>query len=192
MEGGYKMKPILIDFPEEFYTDRLIIRKPMPGDGVAVYPAMQASMNELKQWMPWAHMEQTQEDLEANLREAHVRFLTREDLRLHIFHKETGAFIASSGLHRINWDIPKFEIGYWIDSRFSGNGYMTEAVQAIVNFAFNELKAKRVEFRCDTRNVRSRAIPERLGFTLEGVLKNDELSGDKKEVRDTCVYAKVI
>jgi len=186
------MKPILIDFPEEFYTDRLIIRKPMPGDGVAVYPAMQASMNELKQWMPWAHMEQTQEDLEANLREAHVRFLTREDLRLHIFHKETGAFIASSGLHRINWDIPKFEIGYWIDSRFSGNGYMTEAVQAIVNFAFNELKAKRVEFRCDTRNVRSRAIPERLGFTLEGVLKNDELSGDKKEVRDTCVYAKVI
>jgi ribosomal-protein-serine acetyltransferase len=94
-------------------------------------------------------------------------------------------------LQNTNWHVPKFEIGYWIDTRYSGNGYMTEAVQGITSFAFNELKARRVEIRCDSRNVKSRAIPERLGFTLEGVLKNDDISVDGNGLRDTCVYAKV-
>ncbi|MEH7073268.1 GNAT family N-acetyltransferase [Neobacillus drentensis] len=186
------MKPILLNIPEEFYTERLLIRKPLPGDGKAVYQAMQASLTELKDWMPWAHREQTADDVEANMREAHAKFLTREDLRLHIFHKETGEFIGSSGLHRINWDIPKFEIGYWIDTRYRGSGYITEATEAITNFAFMELKAKRVEIRCDSKNTRSRAIPERLGFTLEGILRKDGISADSKELRDTCIYAKII
>ena len=185
------MKPILRDFPEEFHTQRLLIRKPMPGDGKAVHQAMQASLNELKPWMPWAHREQTVEDVEANMREAHAKFLTREDLRLHVFLKETGGFIASSGLHRINWEIPKFEIGYWIDTRFSGKGYITEATEAIANFAFTNLNANRVEIRCDAKNIRSRAIPEKLGFNLEGILVNDGLSGDGTEDRDTCVFAKI-
>ncbi|WP_462409654.1 GNAT family N-acetyltransferase [Neobacillus sp. Marseille-QA0830] len=184
------MKPILIEFPEEIYTERLLIRKPMPGDGKAVYQAMQASMNELKPWMPWAHRNQTEEDVEANMRDAHVKFLAREDLRLHLYDKGTGEFIGSSGLHRINWDIPKFEIGYWIDTRHSGRGYITEAVEAITNFAFQELKARRVEIRCDTNNSKSRVIPERLGFTLEGILKKDGRSADGTELRDTCVFAK--
>lgn len=185
------MKPILIDFPEEFYTERLFIRKPMPGDGKAVYQAMQASLEELKPWMIWAHRNQTEEDVEANMRDAHAKFLTREDLRLHIYDKETGDFIGSSGLHRINWDVPKFEIGYWIDSRFSGKGYMTEAVQAITKFAFNELKARRVEIRCDSKNTKSSAIPEKLGFTLEGILRNDTLTVDGNDLGDTCIYAKI-
>lgn len=184
------MKPILIDFPEQFTTERLLIRKPMPGDGKAVYDAIQASLSELKEFMPWAHRNQTVDDVEVNMREAHAKFLTREDLRLHLYDKETGEFIGSSGLHRINWSVPKFEIGYWIDTRHSGKGFITEATQAITEFAFAELKARRVEIRCDSTNTKSRAIPEKLGFTLEGILKNDGLSADGETVRDTCVYAK--
>jgi RimJ/RimL family protein N-acetyltransferase len=184
------MNPILFDFPEEFCTDRLSIRMPKPGDGKAVYEAMNASMNELKPWMPWAHRDQSDRDTEENVRSAYVKFLAREDLRLHIFHKESGVFIAASGLHRINWDVPKFEIGYWIDSRYSGNGYITEAVLGITNFAFQELKAKRIEIRCDSKNIKSRVIPEKLGYTLDGVLKNDGMSADGKEIRDTCIYSK--
>ncbi|MDQ1146442.1 RimJ/RimL family protein N-acetyltransferase [Bacillus sp. SORGH_AS 510] len=184
------MKPILIDFPEQLTTERLLIRKPMPGDGKAVYDAMQASLTELKEYMPWAHRNQTVEDVEVNMREAHAKFLTREDLRLHLYDKETREFIGSSGLHRINWSVPKFEIGYWIDTRHSGKGYITEATHAITEFAFTELKARRVEIRCDSNNSKSRAIPEKLGFTLEGILKNDGLSADGIEIRDTCVYAK--
>jgi RimJ/RimL family protein N-acetyltransferase len=186
------VKPILLDFPEEFTTERLVIRKPMPGDGKAVFEAVQASLNELKPWMPWAHREQTEQDTEAIVREAYAKFITREDLRLHIFNKVTGEFIGSSGLHRINWDVPKFEIGYWIDTRLSGKGYITEATEAITSFAFTELNAKRVEIRCETKNLRSRAIPERLGYTLEGILKSDGISADGKDTRDTCIFAKTI
>lgn len=186
------MKPSLLDFPEEFTTERLLIRKPMQGDGKAVYEAIQASLNELKQWMPWALTNQTEQDVEANIRDSIAEFITRKDLRLHLFNKETGEFIGSSGLHRINWDVPKFEIGYWVDTRHSGRGYITESTEAITNFAFNDLHAKRVEIRCDSRNTRSRAIPEKLGFTLEGILKNDSISVESKEPRDTCVFSKTI
>lgn len=158
------MNPILLDFPEEFYTERLHIRMPNPGDGTVVHEAILASREELKPWMPFAQKEQSVEELEANIREAHAQFLKREDLRLHIFHKETGEFIGSSGLHRMNWDVPKFEIGYWIDTRHSGKGYMSEAVQGITDFAFRELKARRVEIRVDSRNTKSRRIPEPAGI----------------------------
>ncbi|CRK85027.1 GNAT family N-acetyltransferase [Neobacillus massiliamazoniensis] len=186
------MNPILKDFPEEFSTERLLIRMPRPGDGKAVYDAIMASINELKHWMPFAQKEQSEQDVELNIRSSYISFLKREDLRLLVFLKETGEFVASSGLHRINWSIPKFEIGYWIDSRFSGKGYMTEAVKGISDFAFQELNAQRLEIRCDAINFKSRAIPERLGFSLEGILKNHDLSVDTKELRDTCIYAKTI
>lgn len=186
------MNSMLREFPEEFSTEHLVIRMPKPGDGKVVYDAITASLAELKPWLPFAQREQSEEDVELNIRSSYISFLKREDLRLLVFHKETGEFIASSGLHRINWSIPRFEIGYWIDSRFSGRGYMTEAVEGITDFALRELQARRVEIRCDAKNVKSRAIPERLGYVLEGILKNDDLSPDTAELRDTCIYAKVV
>ncbi|PEA54172.1 GNAT family N-acetyltransferase [Bacillus pseudomycoides] len=183
------MNPLLLNFPSEFYTERLLIRMPRPGDGKEVYNAINESIEELKPWMPFAQKEQTEQEVEVNIRDSHVKFLAREDLRLLVFLKDTGEFVASSGLHRINWDIPKFEIGYWIHSRFSGKGYMTEAVTGIVDFAFHKLQANRIEIRCDSRNVKSRAIPERLGFKLEGILENNSVSIDGTELRDTCIYA---
>lgn len=185
------MNQLLIDFPTEFTTQRLLIRMPRLGDGVAVYEALTASIPELKPWLPFAQREQTEQEVEINIREAYIKFLKRDDLRLLVFLKDTGQFVASSGLHKINWSIPKFEIGYWIDTRYSGHGYMTEAVQGISDFAIKELKAQRLEIRCDSRNLKSRAIPERLGFTLEGTLRKEDLSADTNELRDTCIYAKV-
>lgn len=185
------MDPILMEFPTEFYTKRLLIRMPKPGDGKAVYNAIQKSINELKPWMPFVHKEQSEELCEVNTRNAYTEFIKRNDLRLHIFLRETGEFIGSSGLHRINWEIPKFEIGYWIDTRYSGKGYIIEAVQGISNFAFDELKARRVEIRCDSKNEKSCRIPEKLDFTLEGILKNDDVAVNGNELRDTYIYAKV-
>lgn len=185
------MNPLLLEFPSEFYTERLLIRMPKPGDGKVVFDAIQASLDELKPWMPFAQKEQSEEETEINIRDSYVKFIKREDLRLLIFHKETGEFIASSGLHRIDWSVPKFEIGYWIDTRYSGKGYITEAVEGITKFAFSDLKARRIEIRCDSKNDKSRKVPERLGFTLEGVLKNSAISADGNEITDTCIYAMI-
>ncbi|WP_079707904.1 GNAT family N-acetyltransferase [Paraliobacillus ryukyuensis] len=185
------MNPILLDFPDQFETERLLIRSPKPGDGKAVYQAIQASKEELKQWLSFAQKDQTEEETEINIREAYVKFIKREDLRLLLFNKQTGVLVGSSGLHQINWDVPRFEIGYWLDTRYSGQGYMTEAVQGICQFAFDELGANRIEICCDEKNQKSRAIPERLGFTLEGIFLKDSVAVNGNDLRDTCLFAKL-
>ncbi|WP_067726600.1 GNAT family N-acetyltransferase [Oceanobacillus damuensis] len=185
------MNPFLLDFPFEFETERLLIRAPKPGDGKAANAAIKASLNELQPWMSFAQQAPSEEETEINIRQAYIRFLSREGLRFHVFLKETGDFIISTGLHRIDWDIRKFEIGYWADTRYTGKGYVTETVAGLTDFAFNELKANRIEIRCDAKNIKSRAVAERLDFELEGTLRQDSLSADQKELRDTCIYAKI-
>jgi ribosomal-protein-serine acetyltransferase len=187
------MKPILRDFPHSFETERLTIRCPKPGDGPELNAAILETWENLREWMPWATGDKpTIEDSEANVRAAHVKFLTREDLRLSLFLKETETMVGSSGLHRMNWKVPKFEIGYWVRKRFEGKGYITEAVAGITDFAIRELGAKRIEIRCDALNERSAAVPRRLNFELEGILKNDDRHHLTGELRDTMIFAKIV
>lgn len=185
------MNPVLLDFPEKIEGERIYLRPCKPGDGPMVHDAILASLEELKPWMPFAHLNQTVDDTEGNLRKAQAEFILRNDIRLYIMRKEDDAFIGSTGLHRIDWDIRKFEIGYWIDSRYAKKGYMTEAVDLLSRFAFIELDANRIEIRCEPTNVNSRRIPEKLGFTLEGILRKDSLNATRTELRDTCIFAKL-
>jgi RimJ/RimL family protein N-acetyltransferase len=184
------MTPLLIDVPTEFDSARLILRAWRPGDGGELNTAVVESLDALKPWMPWAQAAPTAKESEEFCRRAHIRFLAREDLAFGLFLKGAGTLIGSSGLHRMDWNVPKFEIGYWLRTSFTGRGYMTEAVAAITGFAFETLHAKRVEIRADDRNERSWRIPERLGFRLEGVLHNDgrDAAG---ALRHTRVYARV-
>jgi len=102
------VNPILLEFPDAFETERLLIRAPRPGDGPELRAAIADSIEQLRPWMPWAKEIPTPEEAELNVRQAWVKFLSREDLRLHLFSKEAGIFVGCSGLHRINWDVPKF------------------------------------------------------------------------------------
>jgi len=70
-----------------------------------------------------------------------------------------------------NWKNRSAEIGYWIDKKHEGDGIITESCKALINYAFEELRMNRIEIRCATENIRSRAIPERLDFKLDGVLR---------------------
>ncbi|MBL0387776.1 GNAT family N-acetyltransferase [Tumebacillus sp. ITR2] len=186
-----KKPPILLDFPDRFETDRLLVRLPLPGDGQETYKAMMESMDELKPWMHFAHNNQTEEDVEQVIREAHVKFLQRSDLRLMGFHKETGELAVSSGLHRINWDSRVFEIGYWVRTKYANQGLVTELVSGLEQYAIRELQANRILIRCDARNERSAKVPERLGYTLEGIMRGEEYDVYGQLLTDTKVYAKV-
>jgi ribosomal-protein-serine acetyltransferase len=184
------MDPILIDVPLQIETDRLILRAPQQaGDGNVVHQAIKYSINELKQWLLLFQAIPTVEETEILLRNAYIDFLKRESLRYLIFHKGTHDFIGTASLHRINWKISKCEIGYWINSQFSGKGYMTEAVSELTNLGLQKLKFRRIEIRCESTNYKSRSIPEKLGFELEGTLRNDDLSADDSKLTDTCIYS---
>ena len=182
--------PILISFPESFETERLLIRAPQWGDGIFCNEAIVESLEQLKPWMPFAQTTPTVEQSEAYVRKARLNFLERTDLPLHLFDKHSGEFVGSSGLHRFDWDVRRFEIGYWLRTSRFGQGLMTEAVNGITDFAIQELKASRIEIHCNEMNRASARVAERAGFTLEGVLRKSarEQTG---ELANACVYAKV-
>jgi ribosomal-protein-serine acetyltransferase len=182
--------PILREFPYSFETDRLIIRGPLPGDGKRILEAAQESQAELRPWMPWAVQLPDEEGYEALVREGRLKYLAREDLWMLLLLKESDALVGCSGLHRINWAVPRFEIGYWVRTSCGGKGYITEAVTGISNFAFDTLGAKRVEIRCDSLNRRSAAVAERAGFELEATLHNHERHHLTHALRHTLIYSK--
>lgn len=184
------MNPILMTIPESFESSRLLIRAPLFGDGAAVHEAVLESLDELRPWMPWANIAPTIEESEISIRKSRLEFLGRTDFRLLLFHKETGQLVGSSGLHRMDWQARSFEIGYWVRTSYAGQGYITEAVEAIANFAVQVLEANRIEIRCDARNKKSAKVAERGGFTLEGILRSEKWAVDGS-LRDTMIFAKV-
>ncbi|MCM3004263.1 GNAT family N-acetyltransferase [Priestia koreensis] len=183
-------RQLLIDAPIQLETERLLLRAPrQSGDGSIVNQAIRESIHELKVWLPFAQKLPTIEETEMNVREAHIDFLKRKSFRFLIFHKVTKEFIGVTSFQEINWNVPKCEIGYWIHTAFSGNGYMTEAVRELSNVGLQQMKFKRIEIRCESTNLKSRSIPEKLGFELEGILKNDDVSADGSKLTDTCIYS---
>ncbi|KAI9307830.1 ribosomal-protein-serine N-acetyltransferase [Cunninghamella echinulata] len=67
-----------------------------------------------------------------------------------------------------------FSIGYWLATKYHGKGVMTKSVKALIDMAFNEFSMNRAEIRAAPANSKSRAVPERLGFTQEGVIRQFE------------------
>ena len=140
--------------------------------------------------MPWANQIPTMEESETGIRKSRLEFLERTDLRLLLIHKETGQLVGSSGLHRMDWQARNFETGYWVRTSCAGQGYISEAVEAITEFAIHQLEANRIEIRCDSRNTKSARVAERSGFTLEGILRSEKRANDGS-LRDTMVFSKV-
>lgn len=187
--------PVLIQVPERLLTERLVIAAPRAGLGQALNAAVCESLNELKPWMPWAQTVPSIEESEAVMRNLQAKFILRSDLTYQFYlrlpgSEQAGRLLGGTGLHRFDWAVRRFEIGYWIRTSAQGQGYVSEAVQALARMAFDELRARRVEIRMDERNLRSRAVAERCGFEFEGVLRRDALSPNG-EPRDTRVYSRI-
>jgi len=180
-------EPLLVDVPEQIRTERLLVRAPRAGDGPAVHAAVVESFAELNRWMEWARVQQTAEESELFVRRSAAEFAARVNLNMLLFLHD-GTFVGGSGMHHIDWSVPRFEIGYWCRTSLAGRGYIREAVTALTWMAFETLGAARVEVRMDTLNERSWRVAERLGFTLEGVLRSDARANDG-QLRDTRVYA---
>jgi RimJ/RimL family protein N-acetyltransferase len=183
-----KKDPILLDFPDEFESERLVIRALRPGDGPAINAAIIESLAHLRPWMPWAQGPQSIDDTEAFVRGAASEWAARTNLTLGLWRKADGLYVGGSGLHRIDWDVPRFEIGYWVRASLQGQGYITEAVECTTRFAFETLLAQRIEIRCDASNGRSSAVARRCGFTQEAHLRS-ESRGPDGGLRDTLIFA---
>ena len=85
-----------------------------------------------------------------------------------------GSLAGVIGFHKIDWNNKSTSIGYWLGNDYVGLGLMTKSVEAFVDYALKELQLNRVEIRAAVENVKSRAIPERLGFQEEGLIRQAE------------------
>jgi len=180
--------------PSRLETERLILRCPRPGDGAPLADAERESHDELRPWMPWAQTPRSLDEAEIYCRRMAAKFILREDLVFLAFEREAagseGRLVASTGLHRMDWAVRRFEIGYWRRTGCGGRGFVTEAAAALANLCFDRLEARRVELRMDDSNMASWRVAERIGFTLEAVLRDDSLT-PANVVRSTRIYARL-
>ena len=84
-------------------------------------------------------------------------------------------FAGIIGLKDTDADNKKTEIGYWLSAKFQGNGIMTRSCKTLINYIFSTKDINRIQIKSATENLKSRAIPERLGFTAEGIERDGEL-----------------
>jgi ribosomal-protein-serine acetyltransferase len=152
-------------------------------DARELYDLIDTNRDYLARWMPWAASQTL-----AGAREfiGTTRRQLADDNGFQAAIVRGGRIVGVCGFHAVNRQHCSTSIGYWLDEREQGQGIMTRSVQALVDHALREWGLHRVEIRAAPKNHRSRAIPERLGFHQEGVLKEAERVGDR--YLDSVVY----
>jgi RimJ/RimL family protein N-acetyltransferase len=181
---------VSVDPPYRVVTERLVIRCWEPQDAPLLKDAIDSSLEELREWMPWAHAEpQPLEEKVALLRRFRGQFDLGQDFVYGILDADETEVVGGTGLHRRVGD-DAFEIGYWIRSSQAGSGFATEATAALTRVAFEICRVDRVEIRVDPANERSAAIPSRLGFGGEALLRRRlPAFGEQTESRDVRVFS---
>ncbi|MFN2453864.1 MAG: GNAT family N-acetyltransferase [Pyrinomonadaceae bacterium] len=134
-----------------------------------LYALVDRDRGYLRQWMPWLDGSKTVGDIRDFIGLSRKRYAENSGLHLSVVFQNRIA--GQLSLHNTDWPNRKTEIGYWLGDEFQGKGLMTEACRALISYAFQELELNRVEIRCATENGKSRAIPERLNFTKEGIAR---------------------
>lgn len=131
----------------------------------------------LCEWLPWVDSTTAVEHTRDFIKTSLEQFAADEGLAAGIWCGDE--FAGTVGTHKINWLNRKVEIGYWIASKFQGQGIITSACRALIDYAFREWNLNRVEIHCATTNKRSCRVAERLGFQWEGVLREAQLVGTR-------------
>jgi ribosomal-protein-serine acetyltransferase len=143
----------------------------------ALYPLVQANRDRLREWLPWLHDNYSLRDMRQHLADRHRDNYARISFTAAI--EAEGIICGAIGLHQIDRVHRNTSIGYWLAAGFEGKGIMTSACRAIVTEAFRNYGLHRVEIRCATGNAKSCAIPNRLRFKEEGILREAEWLYDR-------------
>lgn len=123
----------------------------------------------ISEWMFWIGDDYSLADAERHLKLALDRFAANDGFEAGIWHK--GELAGCIRYNYIDWAHRNTELGYWLGASFQGRGLATRACRALIDHAFKELGLNRVEIRCMSENLKSRRIPEKLGFVKEGILR---------------------
>lgn len=141
-------------------------------DGEALFAEVQRSRPYLREWLGWLDGVRDVEDSKKFIRLSQTRGDNRPGMVWGIFGER--GLLGVVDLHHLDAVNRHAAIGYWLAYRYQGQGIMTAAVRRVVRQGFEAMSLNRLEIRVNPDNVRSAAIPKRLGFTLEGRLREVE------------------
>lgn len=126
----------------------------------------------LKEWLPWLDRTKCIEDTQAFIEMTKKQFASNDGFQAGIWYK--GNMAGVIGFHAMDRANRSTSLGYWLAEKYRGKGIMTKSCKVCIEYAFRGLNLNRVEIRCAEKNARSRAIPERLGFVNEGLIRDAE------------------
>ena len=153
--------------------DDAFIRTFTPDDAGTVFDLVDAERDRLRRWFPWVDPTRTVDDQRTWIERALASEHDREANGIWLAGGELAGTIGMT----VNTLENGGEVGYWLATAHEGKGLVTRATTAMLDLAFDRLGLHRVQIRAAVRNDRSRAVAERLGFTNEGVLREQGLVG---------------
>lgn len=140
----------------------------------------------LREWLPWVDSTFSAQDTLDFIDTTIAQFKDNKGFQATVV--VDGLVMGAVGFHAVDWTHLKCSLGYWLSDSCVGRGLMSKSVRFLVGYAFEHYKLHRIEIRCGVGNLRSCAIPERLGFVREGVLRECEKMSDGRFV-DHVVYS---
>jgi RimJ/RimL family protein N-acetyltransferase len=171
--------------PERFKSERLVLRKPHSEDAQAIFDGY-AQDPEVTRYLTWKRHQNIRET-EGFLLVCEQLWRTGKDYAYAIILKEDDKLIGMFGLHPMKL---KIEVGYVLARPYWGAGYMTEALRAVINWAFTRQDIFRVQAFCDVENIGSARVMEKAGMQREGLLRRYVLHPNiSDEPRDAYLYA---
>ncbi|RXE49288.1 GNAT family N-acetyltransferase [Chromohalobacter israelensis] len=137
-----------------------------------LFQLVDTNREHLREWLPWINANTSPTDTESFVSSAISQHESGKGPQYAVFYEATMCGVC--GFHPFDVTNKIGGIGYWLSQAYIGKGIMTSSVKALIGTGFQEYGLNRIEVACATGNGSSRAIPERLGFTLEGELRERE------------------
>jgi RimJ/RimL family protein N-acetyltransferase len=154
--------------PERVLADHVILWRSDPSDVEPLVLAVNESLDHLRPWMPWAQDPATNDTIGAFLREASIDWIAGKNFQFLIREAPSEMVLGGCGLHA-RLGPGALEIGYWTHVSQGGRGIATSAARALTRTALGLAGVDRVEIRCDLANIKSAAIPKKLGYRLDRI-----------------------
>lgn len=141
-------------------------------DSEELFKVIEQSRAHLKEWMTWTDSIRTVEDVAKATQRNLIDFSQQKAMHYLILFK--GKIVGTIGLKQFDWTVKSAEIGYWISPDHQGKGIITRAAKTMIAYGFDQIKLNKIEIWAAEKNTKSRNVPERLGFVLEGMRRSNE------------------
>lgn len=156
--------------------EEIQLKKLERSDAEAIFCLTDQSRTYLREWLPWVDATKTVQDTIDFINGTIRGYADKRSLTTAIIYQ--GAIVGIAGFNLIDWANKTAHIGYWLGEHYQGKRIMSRVVHGLTTHAFDDLGMNRVEIRAAIRNQKSRSVPERLGFTFEGRVRQAEKLAD--------------